>query len=204
MPNRPPAIILASASSARRKLLEAAGLAFSVVPAQVDEAAIREALVGSEPDIDPADVAEILARAKADDVSTGHPDALVIGADQVLAMDGDIFSKPADLAEARITLSALRDGTHELHSALALATGGEVVWTHVETATLTMRAFSDAFLHDYIARVGDGVLRSVGAYEIEGPGLQLFERIEGDYWTILGLPLLPLMAELRHRNVIAG
>jgi nucleoside triphosphate pyrophosphatase len=197
----PPHVVLASASRARRELLAAAGVPFTVEPTDVDEPAIRKGLDGGTAS---TQIAEILACAKAQDVSRRHVDSLVIGADQVLAFGDEILTKPGDMNGARATLTKLRGNTHELHAAVALAEKGEVVWTHTATARLTMRAFSDAFLEDYLTRAGDRIGQSVGAYELEGLGVQLFERIEGDYFTILGLPLLPLLAELRAREIIAA
>lgn len=194
-------LILASGSSARRKLLEAAGIAFRVAPADVDEDALRVAL---GPAVSPDRVALTLARAKAEEASRRAPGALVVGADQVLALDGTIYTKPADVAAARRQLQSLSGRTHELHSAVSFAQDGQESWSHIETASLTMRDISDAFLDDYLTVAGNRVCASVGAYELEGLGVQLFERIDGDYFTILGLPLLPLLAELRRRRVIAA
>lgn len=163
------------------------------MPSSVDEAALKIGLFGQPPFA----VATQLAAAKAASVSEAHPDALVIGADQVLDLDGAVFDKPADLPTARDHLRQLRRKTHALHAAVALACGGAIVWRHVESAQLTMRGFSDAFLDAYLVASGDRVLGSVGAYQLEGLGLQLFEAIDGDYTTILGLPMLPLLAELR-------
>jgi septum formation protein len=198
-----PPVILASASPFRRKMLEAAGVRFATVPADVNEAALKRRLaaVGSRPS--PGAVAEILARAKAEAVGRKHPDALTIGADQVLALDDELFDKPVDLAAARAQLERLRGRTHTLHSAVVLAQDGEIVWTCVEDARLTMRNFSAEFLDAYLARSGEAVCTTVGAYEIEGAGIQLFERVEGDHFTIIGLPLIPLLAELRSRGVLA-
>ena len=193
-------LVLASASPFRRRMLEAAGLSFEVAPADVDEAALKRDLLGSGST--PSTVAGALAAAKAEAVSARLPDALVIGADQVLALGPDLFSKPVGTPAAREQLLRLRGKSHQLHTAACLATGGKAVWTHVEIATLTMRPFSDAFLADYLRVAGDRVCHTVGAYEIEGLGIQLFERIEGSLFTIIGLPLLPLLAELRARGVI--
>lgn len=195
-------LVLASGSRSRRQILEAAGVAFAVDPADVDERAIREALQADANAVDSADVAEVLARAKAETVSRRRPAALVIGADQILALGNEIFEKPHGLDGARAHLSRLRGCAHQLHCAVALAERGEVVWSHIDTADLTMRAFSPAFLDQYLARAGSIVCESVGAYQLEGLGVQLFERIDGDYFTILGLPLLPLLAELRTRGVL--
>lgn len=193
-------LILASASRGRRNLLAAAGLTFDVVPADIDELTIRQTLLADDARIDPVDIAEVLARAKAEAVSRDHPDRLVIGSDQVLARDARLYGKPADLDEARVMLMSLRGVTHELHTAVALSAGGDTVWAHTETAYLTMRNFSAAFLDGYLAHVGARICGIAGAYEIEGPGVQLFERVEGDYFTIVGLPLLPLLQELRARG----
>ena len=162
----------------------------------------RSSVICSGPDRRRPTIAAALAAAKAEAVSARLPDALVIGADQVLALGQDLFSKPAGTSEAREQLLRLRGKSHQLHTAASLATGGKVVWTHVEIATLAMRPFSDAFLADYLRAAGDRVCHTVGAYEIEGLGIQLFERIEGSLFTIIGLPLLPLLAELRARGVI--
>jgi septum formation protein len=191
-------LVLASASPFRRRMLEAAGLSFRTTPADVDEADIRQRLATSSP----VRIAETLAQAKAASVSAAQPDALVIGADQVLAFDNQVFGKPNDVYEARAHLRQLRGHTHDLHSAVALAEAGETLWSHTETAHLTMRAFSDAFLDRYLAEMGPRAGQTVGAYEIEGRGIQLFERIEGDTFTIIGLPLLALLAELRARGAI--
>jgi septum formation protein len=197
-----PRLVLASASPFRRRMLEAAGLAFVVVAPDVDEAAVKDALLRSGSTS--REIAQGLAVAKAEVVSAGLPDALVIGADQVLACGAEMFNKPASVAEAREQLVRLRGKTHELHTAVALAAGGKAVWARLETATLAMRPFSDAFLADYLARLGERVRRTVGAYEIEGPGIQLMDRIEGDMFTVIGLPLLALLFELRARGAIAG
>lgn len=193
-------IILASASRARRELLAAAGIAFTVEPADVDEPAIRAGLLAGGAHVDGAQVAEVLARAKAENVSEHQGCSLVIGADQVLALGEEILTKPKDEADARAALLKLKGRMHELHSAVAFAEDGKVVWSHVATARLTMRNFSDAFLDEYIVRAGDRITQSVGGYELEGIGVQLFDKIEGDYFTILGLPLLPLLAQLRERG----
>ena len=194
-------LVLASASLFRRRMLEAAGLGFTVVVPDVDEAAVKSKLLRSGASI--KDIAQGLAVAKAEDVSAHLPDALVIGADQVLACGAEMFNKPASVAEAREQLVRLRGKTHELHTAVALAASGKAVWMRVQTAALAMRPFSDAFLADYLARLGERVRRTVGAYEIEGPGIQLMEDIEGDMFTVIGLPLLPLLSELRARGVVA-
>lgn len=196
-------IVLASASRARREILAAAGIAFTVDPANVDEPALRNELMVRDPSASPIAVAEMLARAKAADVSKRHAGAMVIGADQVLSFKDQVLSKPSNIDAARGVLQRLRTHTHQLHSAVSFAEDGKVVWTHTASASLTMRDFSDTFLDDYLVRAGDRVCQSVGAYELEGVGVQLFENIEGDYFTILGLPLLPVLRELRARGVIA-
>lgn len=196
-------IVLASGSRARREMLAAAGVHFTVQAADVDEPKIREALFKKDAEIAPKRVAEVLAIAKAEDVSGKRSGSLIIGADQVLALDAALLSKAPSIEAAREALLRLRGRTHELHSAVALAENGKVNWTHVATARLTMRDFSDAFLEDYLLRAADRVSLTVGAYELEGLGVQLFERIEGDYFTILGLPLLPLLGELRGRGIIS-
>lgn len=196
-------IVLASGSRARREMLAAAGVHFTVQAADVDEPAIRARLMKDEANIAPKRIAEVLAAAKAEDVSAKRREPLVVGADQVLALGDELLSKAPSLDAARTALRRLRGHTHELHSAVAFAESGSVTWVHVATARLTMRDFSDAFLDDYLTRAGDRVGQSVGAYELEGLGVQLFERIEGDYFTILGLPLLPVLGELRARGIIA-
>ena len=193
-------LILASGSSARRRMLEAAGVAFRVVPADVDEDALRV----SFGQLAPAHLAQRLALAKAEEISRRFPSALVIGGDQVLAVQSAVHTKPANLAAARMALRDLAGVTHDLLSAVCLAQGGKELWRHLGIAHLTMRDFSDAFLDDYLARAGERVCASVGAYELEGLGIQLFDAIEGDYFTILGMPLLPLLAELRARGVVGA
>ncbi len=197
-----PQIVLGSGSRARREMLAAAGVHFTVQAADVDEPAIRARLLSEDAGIAPQRIAEVLAAAKAEDVSGKRRDSTIIGADQVLALGDKLLSKAPSIDAAREALRQLRGRTHELHSAVALAEDGKVTWEHVATARLTMREFSDEFLEDYLTRAGDRVSQSVGAYELEGLGVQLFERIEGDYFTILGLPLLPVLGELRARGAI--
>src|SRR5688572_12037507 len=194
-------VVLASQAKSRQKLLTAAGLAFHIILPDVDEAAIHEALYNGNAETDPSDVAELLARAKAEEVSARVPAALVIGADQVLSLDGKILDKPAGRDAVRDRLLALRGRTHQLHSAVALAEGGQVTWSHIETAHLTMRAFSPEFLGRYLAAAGPQVCQSVGPYQLDGPGIQLFDRIEGDYFAILGLPVLLLFERLREKQI---
>lgn len=196
-------IVLASASRARREMLAAAGVAFTVDPADLDELTLRNALLATDRPAPPSHIAEALARAKAEEVGRRHAGSLVIAGDQLLALGPELLTKAKNVEAARATLVKLRGREHELHSAVAFAEGGHVVWAHVATARLFMRDFSDAFLDDYLVRAGDRICQSVGAYELEGLGAQLFSRIEGDYFTVLGLPLLPALEELRARRDIA-
>ncbi|MGI9412886.1 MAG: Maf family protein [Hyphomicrobiales bacterium] len=195
-------LILASASKARASVLTAAGLTFRVHPAAIDEAAIRATLEKGDADITPADVAVVLAQTKAAAVSESHQGHLVIGADQVLVCDGTIYGKPGDHDAARDQLLSLRNKTHSLISAVACARDGAVIWHHDQTALLTMRDFSNDFLGQYLAAVGHAVTESVGGYQIEGPGSQLFSAVDGDHFTILGVPLLPLLSFLRTQNIL--
>jgi septum formation protein len=188
-------LVLASASEARRRLLSNAGLAFQAIPANIDERAAEQPLLDAG--ASPEDIATALAMVKAVDVSERRADDLVIGADQTLDLDGERLTKPADMEAARRQLLRLSGRTHRLHSAIACARGGEIVWRHEETASLTMRALQPAAVGRYLAAIGDEALASVGGYRIEGRGIQLFEAIDGDYFAILGLPLLPLLAFLR-------
>jgi septum formation protein len=191
-------LILASGSAARRQMLEVAGLGFEVEAPRVDEEAAKASLRAGG--LKPRDQADALAELKALSVSRQRPE-FVIGADQMLALGGEVFDKPKSVAEAREHLLRLRGQSHELITAAVVAREGAVIWRHIDTPKLKMRAFSDAFLDDYVARAGDDVLRSVGAYQLEGLGAQLFERVEGDYFSVLGLPLLPLLAFLREHGI---
>lgn len=193
-------IILASTSPFRRQLLENAGLKIQAVAPEVDERAIEETLQDS--DMNPEDVALILAEAKATDVSERFPDMWVIGGDQTLSLGDEVFHKPADMEGARRHLLALSGKTHQLNSAVVLARGGEAVWRHVAIARMTMRKLEPGFVGRHLSRVGDIAVKSVGAYQVEGEGIQLFEKIDGDYFTIVGLPMLPLLAQLRDLKVI--
>jgi septum formation protein len=195
-------ILLASGSPFRRKLLENAGIDFDAIPASTDERAMEATLEGSG--ASPEDVALVLAEAKALDVSAKNPDAIVIGTDQTLSLDDTIFHKPADMEGARRHLLKLSGKTHHLNSAVVLARNGETLWRHVAVARLTMRKLEPDFIGRYLSRVGDKALSSVGAYQVEGEGIQLFEEIEGDYFTIVGLPLLPLLVALREQGAIDG
>lgn len=196
-----PPLILASGSKIRAKLLEAAGLAFIAEPPGLDESAMRQAVSGEDA-LQPQDVAEVLARAKAEAVSELAHGAFVIGADQVLALDDEIYAKPEGMEGAREQLLSLSGKTHKLHSAVALARDGEIRFAYTEEASLTMRKLSPEFIGRYLAAAGEDVLSSVGAYQLEGLGIQLFEKIEGDYFCILGLPLLPLLDALRRKGAI--
>ena len=191
-------LVLASKSDVRGKMLAAAGLRFEIRPAQIDERAV-EAEAGVS---DAAAAARLLARAKA--VAATRPGQLVLGADQTLARGATRFSKPKDREAAAEQLRSFRGRTHELHSALALVRDGKVLFDCVDSAKLTMRDFSDRFLNEYLDMAGNAALTSVGGYQLEGIGIQLFERIEGDYFTILGLPLLPLLAFLRQNGFVDG
>jgi len=193
-------LVLASKSEVRAKILSAAGLRFEARAAPIDERAI-EANAGIT---EAAAVARLLARAKAEAVAGQRQGHVVLGADQTLALGTKRFSKPANRAAAAEQLRALRGQTHELHSALALVHDGKVQFDCVDSAQLTMRDFSDRFLDEYLDMAGDAALSSVGGYQLEGLGVQLFDRIEGDYFTILGLPLLPLLAFLRQNKMIDG
>ena len=198
----PDKIILASSSPFRKSLLANAGITFAAVKPDVDERAAEAPLKGSG--ATPEDVALVLAVAKAAEVSERNPRALVIGSDQTLSLGDEIFHKPADMEGARRHLLHLSGKTHQLTSAVALVRDGETLWSQVAVARLTMRKLEPAFIGRYLARVGEKALSSVGAYQIEGEGIQLFDNIEGDYFTIVGLPVLPLLAELRKLGAIDG
>ncbi|WP_025029313.1 Maf-like protein [Nitratireductor aquibiodomus] len=197
-----PAIVLASGSAFRQKMLRDAGVVFRVERSEIDERAVEKTLEGSG--ADPETLAQVLAEAKAVDVSEREQGALVIGADQTLSLDDEVFHKPADMEGARRHLLKLSGRTHQLNSAVVIARDGEVVWRHVGVARLSMRDLDPAFIGRHLSNVGEKALASVGAYQIEGEGIQLFEKIEGDTFTIVGLPLLPLLAELRRLGAIDG
>lgn len=193
-------ILLASASATRLGLLAAAGVEAEAVPARIDEGAVKAAMLAEA--APPRDIADKLAELKALRVSARHPGALVLGADQVLTMGGTLFDKPADMAAARTQLLSLRGQTHMLLSAAVIALDRQPIWRAVDTARMTMRNFSERFLDDYLARIGSLALNSVGCYHLEGLGAQLFARVEGDHFTVLGLPLLPLLGFLRARGML--
>jgi nucleoside triphosphate pyrophosphatase len=192
-------LVLASKSEIRRALLADAGIPVEIAPADVDERGIEERAATR----DAGEVALVLARAKAHAIAARLPGRLVLGADQTLALGERRFSKPSDRAAARDQLKALRGQTHELHTAVALARDGAIVFEHRELARLTMRAFSDGFLGSYLDAMGGAVMASVGGYQLEKAGVQLFERIDGDHFVILGLPLVALLAYLRRAGCLA-
>jgi len=193
-------VILASTSQTRIAMLASAGVAVEALGASVDEAAVKESLKAEGASVE--DCAETLAELKALALSRRYPDALVIGADQMLACEGRWFDKPTDKAAARAQLLDLRGRKHQLVTAAAVLLGGQRIWHSIDKADLVMRPFSEAFLDDYLDRAGDAVLSSVGAYQLEGLGAQLFTQVKGDVFTILGLPLLPLLDFLREHGVL--
>lgn len=193
-------LILASASETRLKLLQAAGVRAEALPARIDEEAIRLSLEAEA--AKPRDIADTLAEMKARKLAEKHPDALVLGCDQVLAFEGKVLGKPETPDQARDHLRALRGQTHTLISAVVAYEKAEPVWRHVSEARLTMGRFSDDFLDDYIARNWDSIRHSVGGYKLEEEGVRLFIDIRGDHFTILGLPLLPLLAWMGNRGFI--
>lgn len=197
-----PRLVLASASVARRALLSAAGIAVEPVPARIDEDAIKTAARAES--AAPDAVALMLARAKARKIAATRPDDIVIGCDQLLVCEGRWFDKPADVTQAREHLRALRGHTHVLHTAVVCLHRGTPTWWHVATPSLTMRAFSDRFLDDYLTLEAAHVTASVGAYRLEGPGIHLFEHIDGEHSAILGLPLLALLGFLRDAGVVSA
>jgi len=194
------AIILASTSPIRRRLLENAGMPFVAKKPSVDEEEVKR----SAPGLAREALAQHLASAKCLSVSARHPQDLVIGADQVLSFSGKTFDKPASLEEARSHLLEFRGKAHTLISAICCARDGAVLWQYTDRAELTMRYFSNRFLDDYLASTGPDITASVGGYKLEGLGLQLFEHIDGDYFTVLGLPLLPLLEFLRSTGEIGS
>ncbi|WP_159347804.1 Maf family nucleotide pyrophosphatase [Roseomonas harenae] len=195
-----PPLILASASTARRAVLEAAGLRFEAIAAAVDEAAIKESARAEG--YPAADAAMMLAEAKARRIAARRPEALVIGCDQMLVLEDRWFDKPESIEDARRHLEALRGKTHQLVTAVLCWRGGQRIWQHVATPRLTMRPVSDAFLDAYLALEGEQVTTTVGAYRLEGPGIHLFDKVEGEQAAILGLPLLPLLGFLRQHGTL--
>ncbi len=187
-------IILASGSASRRAMLDAAGIAFDAVPAAIDERAVEAELPGHPPDR----TALALAKAKAEAVSALHSDALVLGSDSLVAVDGRRFDKPASREHAGEHLRFFSGRTMALHSAAAIARGGTVVWSAVDTAQLAVRPLSETFIEDYLSHEWPAVAGCVGVFRIEGRGVQLFERIEGNHFTVLGMPLLPVLGALRN------
>jgi septum formation protein len=193
-------LVLASGSATRAQMLRAAEVPFEIVVPRVDEAALKEALLAEERSA--RDIADALAEMKAARVSGKRPEALTLGCDQTLSCDGRLLSKPASPEEAREQIAALMGRTHRLHSAAVIYQGGEPVWRHVSEARLTMGRLSEAWVDGYVARNWDAIRHSVGGYRIEEEGVRLFSRIEGDHFTILGLPLLPLLSFLSIRGTI--
>jgi len=193
-------LVLASGSASRRALLTAAGVNFTTDPADLDEAALMAQLhsAGAET------MARSLAEQKALTVSHRHPGQIVLGGDSVIAFGGDYLSKCASLDEARNLLQRLSGHTHLLVSAAALARDGALLWAHASPCQMTMRKLSPQFLEDYLAREGEAILSSVGCYHFEGRGAQLFDRVDGDYFSVLGLPLLPVLAQLRKEGLLAS
>lgn len=197
-----PLLVLASTSASRRALMENAGLEFSAVAANIDEREVEKPLIAAG--MGPAGIALGLARAKALSVSAGIPGAFVVGCDQTMSLGERLYHKPADRAEALAHLASLSGRTHQLNSALAIARDGEIIYETVSHADMSMRQFSDDYIGRYLDRNGEKVLKSVGAYQLEGEGIRLFESIDGDYFTILGLPLMPLLGKLRELELIDG
>ncbi|MBV8615782.1 MAG: Maf family protein [Acetobacteraceae bacterium] len=197
-----PPLVLASASAARRRLLEAAGLTFAVCPAAVDEAEVKRSARAEGARAD--DAARRLAALKAERVAAREPNAIVIGADQILVCGASWFDKPEHRHAAREQLRALRGKAHVLSTAVVCQRSGQRLWQHVAQPRLVMREFSDAFLEAYLGAEGAAVTSSVGAYRLEGLGIHLFERIEGEHAAILGLPMLPLLGFLRRQGVLLG
>jgi len=191
-------LILASASDSRRRMLKAAGIPFEAAAPDIDEETLKRTLAGRPP----AKIATALAEKKALSIPSRNADALVLGADQLLVCEGAIYSKARDQAEAKRVLRELRGRKHRLVTAAVLAKAGTIIWRQVETASLWMRDFSDVFLDAYLASQGDAALSVVGCYRIEGEGAQLFARIEGDTFSIQGLPLFAVMEELRRQGVL--
>lgn len=193
-------LVLASASPFRRMLLENAGIAFQAKAADIDERAIEGQVErqGSSPE----EVALILAEAKAFNVGQAFPEDIIIGSDQTMSLGARVYHKPRDMDEARDHLLSLSGQVHQLNSGIVLTRGNDILWKHVSSARMSVRALRPDFIDAHLARVGKKALASVGAYQLEGEGIQLFDKIDGDYFTILGLPMLPLLAKLRDLRVI--
>jgi len=192
-------LILASGSAIRAQIMSEAGLTYEVISKPVDEAAIKDSMLSEGSRL--RDIADALAEAKALRVSRTEP-GFVIGADQIMVMDDKLFDKPPTIEAARERLKEMRGKAHKLMGAVVVCENGQAVWRHLSVTTLTVREFSDAFLDQYIEMEGESLTRSVGAYRFEGPGAHLFSKVEGDFFSILGLPLLPLLDYLRTRGVI--
>ena len=197
-------LVLASRSNVRRAVLQAAAIPVEVVPADIDERTVAADAASGGAALAPGDTAALLARAKAMAVAQAKPGRIVLGADQTLALGARQLHKPAGRSGAVEQLRMLRGQSHALHAGVAVACGEEVLFTHVAVATLTMRNFSEDFLARYLDAAGDDVLDSVGGYQLEGQGSHLFERVDGDYFTVLGLPLLPLLDFFRRQGLVAG
>ncbi len=197
-----PQLILASKSPYRAQLLKAAGVEFTAQPASIDERAVEQTLLQS--DLDSGDIALVLAQAKALSISEENREAIVIGSDQTLTFENKLLHKPENMEEARRRLLLLSGRTHQLTSAIALAKGGEIIWQFADTSTIKFRKLDPAFVGRHLASVGEVALTSVGAYQIEGLGVNLFEKIDGDFFSVMGLPIIPLLDELRNLEIIDG
>ena len=195
-----PDLILASGSEARHDLLRNAGLTIAAMPARVDEVAVRDAMLAEK--AKPRDIADALAELKAQKISTKHPASMVIGCDQVLNLNGALLSKPQTPDMAREQLKRMRNQRHDLLSAVVICEAGRPVWRHIGVARMQMREFSDKYLDQYVERNWNSIRSSVGAYKLEEEGVRLFSQIEGDYFTVLGLPLLALLSYLNLRGVL--
>tara|TARA_R110002110_G_scaffold415612_6_gene651977 strand:+ start:5629 stop:6270 length:642 start_codon:yes stop_codon:yes gene_type:complete len=195
-----PAIVLASASAVRTRLLSSAGVPHEIVPAHIDEGEVRDRLLAE--DTSHSEIAEVLAELKAQHIAIARPDAIVLGADQILSCEGELFEKPVGLDGVREHLQRLSGKSHTLHAAVCAVRGDRVVWHHNSAANLRMRTLSEAFIGRYVETVGEAACQSVGAYLLEGLGAQLFSQIDGDFFGILGLPLLPVLEFLRNEDVV--
>ncbi len=195
-------VILASGSEIRKTVLNNAGLSFKIIPAEIDEETIRVKMETETPDISPLVVAECLAQEKAKHISIQNPDAYVIGSDQILALETEIMGKPENLELAFERLLKLSGKTHQLHTAVSVVHQGLVTWSYAESVHMTMRELKPDYIRKYLAEAGEEVCKSVGAYKLESLGVQLFSKIEGNYFTILGICLLPLLSYLRKEGII--